>query len=216
MPTEQQLSLEDRVRQGDAAALSEFIEQRRIQLTEHVARRLGGILRSKVEPDDIVQETAAAALRALPTAHLHDRELLGWLYHLAEQRIVDAFRAHVRCQKRSAVREARPAVSSDGSSGGLSFSQILQASLTSPSQACARDEQQQQLHHALESLPAEQQAVLRLHFLEGLPSRQIAERLHKEDVAVRVMISRAVQKLRRALASAPDFRSVLQPRLKEQ
>ena len=191
-------ALEERVRQKDVAALSEFIELNRYALLEFVSRRLGDVLRSKVEPDDIVQETAAAALRCLPTANLAERDVFGWLCHLAEQRIVDAFRLHVRAQKRSAVREARRPPPSNASTR-LSFSQMLAASLTSPSQACVRDEQHRQLHAALGVLPTEQQAVLRMHFLEGRPSREIAQTLGKEDVTVRVMISRSVKKLRHLL-----------------
>ena len=200
--SETSTALEERVREKDVAALSEFIERHRHALLEFVARRLGDVLRSKVEADDIVQETAAAALRCLPTANLADRDVFGWLCHLAEQRIVDAFRVHVRAQKRSAAREVRRPAPSGSSSTRMSFSQMLAASLTSPSQAVARDEQHRQLHAALLVLPAEQQTVLRLHFLEGRPSREIAQTLGKEDVTVRVMISRAVKKLRHLLGEA--------------
>ncbi len=191
-------ALADRVRQGDAAALCDYIEVHRAALMGYVARRLGDLLRSKIEPDDIIQETATTALRCLPTAHLAEREPFGWLCHLADQRIVDAYRTHVRSQKRSAAREARPRVSnSDGSR--LGFSQILQASLTTPSQACLRQEQHHRVMAALESLPEEQRNALHMHFLEGLPSKEIARRLGKEDVTIRVMLSRSLRKLRRML-----------------
>jgi RNA polymerase sigma-70 factor, ECF subfamily len=196
MATELRPPLDERLRRGDATALSEYLELRRAELIAFIARRLGDLLRRRVEPEDIFQETATAAWRGLAAADLSRRDPFGWLCQLAEQRIVDAYRTHVRSQKRSTIREVRVR-DSGSSSSRFSFSQLLQASLTTPSQACIRDEQQARLFEVLATLPDEQQAALRMHFLEGLPSKEIARRLNKEDVAVRVMISRAVQKLRR-------------------
>jgi len=186
------------LRRGDQQAFGLYVARQRPALLGYIGRRLGDVLRSKVEADDIAQETAAAAHREFLRGGLGDRDPFGWLCHLAEQRIVDAYRCHVRSQKRSVVREARLPMQG-GSSSRFSFNQILQASLTTPSQKCVRIEQQGLLMKALERLPAEQRDALRMHFLEGLPSKEIARRLGKEDVTVRVMISRCVQKLRRQL-----------------
>ena len=97
--------LTDRARGGDAGAWAELLQRFRPALLGYVARRLGDVLRSKVEPDDIVQETAAAALRDFQRGPPGEGEIFGWLCHLADQRIVDAHRCHVRAQKRSAIRE---------------------------------------------------------------------------------------------------------------
>lgn len=188
----------ERLRHGDSQALMDFLEKHRSALAAYIGRRLGDTLRAKVEPDDLVQETATAALRAFDSAHFENRDPFGWLCHLADQRIVDAYRTYVRSQKRSAVREARAPAATTGSSR-LTFSQILQASLTTPSQACMRNEQEERVFQALATLPEDQQEALRLHFLQGLPSKEVARRLGKEDVAVRVMLSRAVRKLRTLL-----------------
>lgn len=190
--------LTQRARGGDAEALAQVLARFRPALLGYVARRLGDLLRSKVEPDDIVQETAAAAVREFQRGPPVDGQLFGWLCHLADQRIVDAHRCHVRAQKRSAIREARMPMNASSSSRP-NFQQLLQASMTTPSQACIRTEQEAQVLAAVEQLPPEQREALRLHFLQGLPSKEIARRLGKEDVTIRVMISRSVQKLRRML-----------------
>ena len=41
---------------------------------------------------------------------------------------------------------------------------------------------------------------LRLRYLEGLPSKEIADRLGKSDGAVRVMLTRSLDKLQKLLA----------------
>jgi RNA polymerase sigma-70 factor (ECF subfamily) len=47
--------LVDRVRRHDPAALAAFIEERRPALLAFVERRLGSALRTKVEPQDVLQ-----------------------------------------------------------------------------------------------------------------------------------------------------------------
>jgi RNA polymerase sigma-70 factor (ECF subfamily) len=195
MSAEEGEDLIERVRRGDPAALSQFLEAHRGALLVYVSRRLGDLLRRRIEPEDIVQETATAAFRSFASTNLAARDPFGWLCYLADQRIVDAYRAQVRSKKRSAAREVRP-VAPPTDTGRQSFFQMLQASITTPSQACVRNEQQQRVFRAMETLPDDQRAALRMHFLEGLPSKEIAARLGKSDAAVRVMLSRSVRRLR--------------------
>ena len=48
------------------------------------------------------------------------------------------------------------------------------------------------MYAGLAELPEEQREALRLRYLEGLPSKEIAARLGKTDGAVRVMLTRAL------------------------
>ena len=52
---------------------------------------------------------------------------------------------------------------------------------------------------ALGTLPEEQQEALRMRYLEGLPSKEIATKLDKTDGAVRVMLSRGIARLQTLL-----------------
>ena len=70
----------------------------------YIERRLGAGLRRKVEPLDIYQETAVAALNAWPTLELGERDPFGWLCQVAEQRIIDSHRRFA-AQKRASNRE---------------------------------------------------------------------------------------------------------------
>ena len=54
---------------------------------------------------------------------------------------------------------------------------------------------------ALETLPADQQEALRLRYLRGLPSKEIALRLGKSDGAIRVMLSRGIARLQILLSA---------------
>jgi RNA polymerase sigma-70 factor, ECF subfamily len=183
-----------RLRAGDKQALGEFLQDHRRQLLAFIERNLGAALRSKIEPEDVYQETAVHALNALSSAGLSQREPFGWLCHLAEQRIVDAHRKFFGAQKRAADREA-PLDAPVGKTGAQQLIDLLVISMTTPSMAFARDERQMRLLQALASLPEESRTALRLRYIDNLPSKEIAQRLGKSDGAVRVLLTRTLNRL---------------------
>jgi RNA polymerase sigma factor (sigma-70 family) len=67
--------------------------------------------------------------------------------------------------------------------------------MTSPTQAVARNERHGQLYDAIRELPEDVQQILRWRYIDDLPTKEIAARIAKTDVAVRVLLSRTVQKL---------------------
>ena len=60
---------------------------------------------------------------------------------------------------------------------------------------------------ALGSLPEDQREALRLRYVDGLPTKDIAQRLRKTDGAVRVMLTRSLDKLQQILGT--DVKSEL-------
>ncbi|MCA9101492.1 MAG: sigma-70 family RNA polymerase sigma factor [Planctomycetales bacterium] len=189
------------VRAGDADALAAFIERRRPQLTAFIARQMSDALRRKVEPDDLVQEVSVACVRAVGDVDLTDRDPFGWLCQMAERRIIDAHRHHFAAQKRSAEREVSlGAAGGDSKQAGLI--DLLVASMTTASAAFSRDQRQLKLLAALDQLPEQSREALRLRYVEGLPSKEIAERLGKSDGACRVLLTRSLKKLQELLG--PD------------
>jgi RNA polymerase sigma-70 factor (ECF subfamily) len=180
-------------RPGDVPLLAEVLEARRPALLAFIERRLGPALRGKIEPQDVAQEVAVRALRE-PAAGEGDP--FAWLCRLAEQCIVDGHR-HFAAGKRDTGREVPGNV--PAGEDGLDLVALLTASMTTPSLAAVRSERQQQLNAAVATLPEEQREALRLRYGEGLATRDIAARLGKTDVAVRVLLSRTLQRLRELL-----------------
>jgi RNA polymerase sigma-70 factor (ECF subfamily) len=74
--------------------------------------------------------------------------------------------------------------------------------MTTASKAFSRNQKEIRLLAALEELPEENREALRLRYLEGLPSKEIAQRLGKTDGAVRVMLTRSLSRLQQILG--PD------------
>ena len=193
----------EQVRAHDSAALVQFIELRRPQLLAFVRRSLSEVLARRVEPEDILQEASLSAVQSLGEMDLSQRDPFSWLCHLCERKIIDAHRHHVAAQKRSAAREVGL---SSGDSRPAGFFDLLAASLTSASQAFSRNQKELRLLMALEQLPEASREVLRLRYVEGLPSREIARRMDRTDGAIRVLLTRSVSRLQGILSQDTHFR----------
>jgi RNA polymerase sigma-70 factor (ECF subfamily) len=189
-------TLVERMKSGDAEALAQFVEARRPQLLTYIQRQLSDGLRRKIEAEDVLQEAAAEAVRSLDSIDLSSWDPFSWLCQIAERRIIDAHRRFFGAQKRDASREISinaPGGGADGSRQGIV--NLLVASITSPTQALSRKGREFRLLEALKMLPEDQQEALRLRYVENMPSKDIAKRLGKTDGAVRVMLTRSLQKL---------------------
>lgn len=181
--------------------LGAFIESHRRQLLAYVDRNIGPALRSRLEPEDIVQEIVVSALASPDQFNVEGRDPFRLLCQLAEQRIIDAHRHHVGAQKRSASREVSIDASA-GSGDGFGFVDLLVSSITSPSQAFSHDQKEFRLQQAIADLNEEQREVLRMRFVEGLPTKEIADKLGKSDGAIRVLLTRTVAHLQEILSAA--------------
>lgn len=194
-------ALANRVAGGEVDALADYLTVVRERLLAYIQRQLGAGLRRKVEPEDIFQETSAEALRSLDQIDFSQRDPFSWLCHLAQRRIIDAHRHFFAAKKRAAGREvALQGGGGDSDQGGLI--NMLVASMTTPSAAFSRNVKQARVAEAIGELPEQQQTALRMRYVEGRPSKEIAEAIGKSDAAVRVMLTRAIKKLQDALGVA--------------
>lgn len=202
-----QTALEERIRAREPAALAEYIELRRPQLTAFIQRQLSTALAKKIEADDLLQDVSAAALRALPEYDMGDRDPFSWLCQLAERKIIDAHR-RFSSKKRASDREVAIDAARPDSSQGGGLVNLLVASMTTPSEAFSRGQREYKLLEALQQLDETPREALRLRYIEGLPTKEIAERLGKTDGSVRVMLSRSLAKLQDILGedAAPRLR----------
>ena len=190
-----------RVKGHELAALADYLVAVRKPLSAFVERQLGAALRRKVEVEDIYQEVSVEAVRSLAEADFEHRDPFGWLCQIAERRIIDAHRRYFGARKRDAGREV-PLGSPGGDSQHAAIIDLLVASMTTATQALSRKAHEVRLIEALSTLPEDQREALRLRYIEGLPSKEIAERLGKTDGSVRVMLTRALARLQQILG--PD------------
>jgi RNA polymerase sigma-70 factor, ECF subfamily len=201
-------ALVERIRNKEVQALVEFIELRRPQLAAFIERNLSSSLGRKIEAADILQELSMSAVSSLSELDLGDRDPFGWLCQLAERRIIDAHRKLVAAQKRSAERERPSGGGRDDSQKG-GFIDLLVVSMTTPSGAFSREQREFRLIEALKTLPEESQKALRLRYVEGLPSKEIANQLGRTDGATRVLLTRSLAKLQELLRRDSEFLSMV-------
>lgn len=192
----------------DPAAVAACVEAHRPRLMAFVEQRMSPGLKQRLDADDILQEVCLAAVQpASGKAGIvaGQREPFGWLCHVAEQRVIDAHRRYFVAAKRDGHREVsldapRATDQAAGDAGGIAS--MLAVSMTTPSQALSRDAKEYRLRLLIDGLPDEQREAIRLRYVDGLATRDIAERIGKSDGAVRVMLSRALHRLQSAFPDA--------------
>ncbi len=187
------------IKERDSQALAAYIQDNRSQLERFLRSITGEHLLAVVEVDDLIQEISTAALTGLPTAPLDQYEPMQWLQQIARRRVVDAHRFHFDAKRRDVGRQKslNAAASPDASMMGLE--QLLAASMTSPSAVVSQDIRMCRIQQVIEELPDEQKQAIRMRYVDGLPTKQIAEELGKTDVAIRVLLSRSMRQLEKQL-----------------
>jgi len=75
----------------------------------------------------------------------------------------------------------------------------LPGGITSPSGVAVREEAVVAMMEALHQLPENQAEAIRLRYMEGLPLKEIVERMGKSETAVAGLLKRGLQKMRTLL-----------------
>jgi len=187
------------IKAGDAVALAQYVQQNRDRLCGFIRSITGDHLLSVVELDDLVQEVSTAALTSLSTAPLDQYHPMQWLQQIARRRVVDVHRFHFDAKRRDAGRQQSIHQPSSGNAEGQGLEALLAASMTSASAALSRDVRMARIQEAIEGLSAEQREIIRMRYVEGMPTKEIAAKVGKTDVAVRVLISRSMRQLEKQL-----------------
>ncbi len=169
---------------GDRADSGVLLEHLRPRLVLWVAARMSRDLLTKVEPEDLAQDTLMAVHKALPKFDGNsERRFLGWVFRIAENRIRDQV-SLFRATKRQVLPPPH------------SFTQ------SSPSTAATRTEQVSRVLEAMAVLSPEHRDVVRLRRLEERETKEIAELMDRSENAVRILYCRALKSLRAALGPA--------------
>ncbi len=193
-PTDDQ-ALQEAIKAGNTDALAQFIQQHRDQLIGFMRAITGSRLLTVLELDDLVQDVSASAIQSLATAPLNQFSPMEWIQQIARRRVVDAHRFHFEAQRRDAGKQQSLHAPDNGNGDGMGLEQLLAASMTSPSAAVSQDIRLTRMQQALRELSEEQQTTIRLRYVDGLTTKEIAQQLNKTDVAIRVLLSRSMRQL---------------------
>lgn len=198
----------DRATQGDERALAELFSHYHSRLQRIAAFRLHPKLRSRVDADDILQESYLNAAQRLGRI-MHDspRSFFIWLRMILSQTLTDVHRRHLGAQMRDASREAVK-WASEGDSTSYSLTHHLVGHLTSPSQAALRRELADRIDSALAEMSELDREVLAMRHFEELSNVEIAHALEITEQAAAMRYIRALGRIRDILVSVPGLLEV--------
>jgi len=134
---------------------------------------------------DLTQEVFIKAWKALPKYKRTKTPFLGWLFTISHNRIIDYYRT----KKDNAY---------------LNDEIIFENHEKSPEILAEEHFTQQQIRRAILKLPEDQQQVILMSFIEGFEYSEIASVLNKTEGNIRVIIHRALKKMREILGRAGE------------
>jgi len=199
LPSESTTALVVASKAGNNEALGTLLLRYRGFLLMLAHRYLSEQLRRRIDPADIVQVTFLEAKRDLHAFRGNTpAEFAGWLRGMLKNNVASALSHHVMTQKRSTRKEVY-AGGGDDSGSRQNWIHQLPGGKTSPSGIAVRQEAVLALMNALHELPETQAEAIRLRYMEGLPLKEIVERMGKSETAVAGLLKRGLQKLRALL-----------------
>ena len=171
---------------SDPAAFGELYDRYVGQIYRFVRARI----RDDSAAEDITAEVFLSALRHIKGYRDQGRPFSCWLYRIA----VNAVASHYRGQ--------RSALSLDDQLG-------LVSPLLDPLDEVVDRERLRTIWQAVDALPAQQRAAMILKFSEDMTMDEIGGVLGKSPAAAKLLVYRAMQRLRRELAPATVERLAL-------
>ena len=185
---------------GDMDALSEMLRRH----GEAVAARLNlnrkwqGVL----EVADVMQVTYMEAFLHIARFDSRQASFRTWLTQIAQNNLRDAVRAMERQKQPQPERRVAVPAGMDSYVGLL---ETLATTSQTPSRVAGTEEAKRFLAAALEQLPPDYAAAVRLYDLEGLAIAEVASRMGRSTGAVHMLRARAHDRLRQMLGSASQY-----------
>jgi len=144
---------------------------------------------SPEDAEDVLLDVFVAALEQDQLAALPEGAQVRWLQRVARNKVVDQHRRSARGLLVPLEQATEP---------------LCQVADLDPEQAVLRQEEQHHLLEAIQQLPPLQQEVLRLRFVAGLRTADMASVLGKRESAVRKLLSRTLNLLRSRYTAAVE------------
>jgi RNA polymerase sigma-70 factor, ECF subfamily len=180
---------------GDRRAFEELFARYRPFLHQVVTIRLDPLLRRRVDPSDVVQETQLEAFRRLDDfLERQPMPFRVWLRRTAIERLLKLREHHVESARRSLRREVWLP---DGSSQALGR-QLLAAGST-PSRQLSRREIAHSVAQAMGRLVEADHEILLMRHFEGLSYDDIGAALEVAPATARKRYGRALLRLQKLL-----------------
>jgi RNA polymerase sigma-70 factor (ECF subfamily) len=171
-------ALLEKAREYDQASLGILYDRYSLRIYNYIYRRVGDAHLA----EDLTAGVFTKMLEAIRSAKLWRTSFSGWLYRIAHNIVVDHYRSWRK-------------------DGDLPLEERLVTLQGDPVKSLDRSLTQSNVRLAIEQLTTEQSHVISLKFLEGMSNTEIAEIMGKTEGAIKSLQHRALDTLRRVLAS---------------
>lgn len=168
--------LVERAISGDPSAFGKLYDMYVDRVYRHICYRMG----NAADAEDLTQQVFLKAWQAIGRYKKTASPFLAWLMTIGHNLVVDFYRA----KKDKTYLDA----------------EVTAVDLASnPERVAVAHFEQQRLRRVIQQLPSDQQRVILLRFIEGFRNLEIAPLLGKSEGAVRVILHRALVKLRQIM-----------------
>ncbi len=189
-------ALIETARSGDDQAARRLLVLYHARLRARLLRQMDPVMRSKLEPEDILQQVYLEAFRALGQFTYQGKDsFLRWLYAILDRKLIDEHRA-MRAERRDVRREAKPAPASANQTTYVDLMARVMADVGTPSRVVRKDEALGVISACVATLPEHYRDVIQMRFLEGRPVAEVAERLNRSIGSIHMICHRALRQLR--------------------
>ena len=173
--------LVDRAAGGDTEAFGRLYDIYTDRIYQHIYYRTSNVEDAR----DLTQEVFIKAWQGLPKYKRTKTPFLGWLFTISHNRVIDYYRTRkdYNYLKDEIVMEDRE---------------------KSPEKVVEDQFTQQEVRRAILKLPEDQQQVILMSFIEGFGYNEIAAALNKSEGNIRVIVHRALKRMREILDKAGD------------
>jgi RNA polymerase sigma-70 factor (ECF subfamily) len=170
-----------RARRGDREAFAELYQRYLPMIYAYVRARVF----NDHDAEDLTEQVFLRAFQSLDRYRRRGWPYSAFLYRVARNVLVDHIRrARPVLPEEAAEAHPDPAASTD--------------------ETLIQREERQRLQQALDRLPEDYQEVIRLRLLMSMPTAEAAQWLGRSEGAVRILLYRAVQALRRELGDGDE------------
>lgn len=173
------VTLLDRIARRDATAVAELYDQQSRLLFGLILR----ILKDRGEAEEVLQEVFVSVWTRAESYNVTLGSVVGWLVRIARNRAIDRLRSR---NVRDRAVESYPAPVADDS----------------PEAGAVRGEQQRTVARALNTLPADQRALIEDAYFLGLTHAELSERFQLPLGTVKTRIRAGMMALRQQLQEA--------------
>ena len=168
--------LVERAIDGDADAFGRLYDMHVDRVYRHVYYRVG----NAADAEDLTQQVFLRAWQAIHRYKKTASPFLAWLIKISHNLVVDFYRSN------KAVTY-------------LDLDFLASEPSSNPEHLAEARFEQQQMRQVILQLPSDQQHVVLMRFIEGFSYSEIAASIGKNEGAVRVILHRALVRLRKIL-----------------